>query len=189
MRTSGFPYLFPMLLLSVLFFATPLALLFAYSFADGTGRVPRELRTIPRRSASTSASSSNTARLGFETVARARPVLGIPIALLYWHSGPRATAGPDLPDAHPDADQQRRAHLRLDRHPRPAGSDQRGPDGARPRGRADQPDVHGARPRPGHDADRPSADRAAAHRDPVAAAAPAHRGGARSPAPVPGGSW
>jgi putative spermidine/putrescine transport system permease protein len=76
-----------MLLLSVLLFATPLALLFAYSFADGSGVSlanygkflgdPFNFRVLV-----------NTARLGFETVL-ATTVLGIPIALLFWHAGPR----------------------------------------------------------------------------------------------------
>ena len=87
MRASGFPYLFPMLLMSVLLFALPLALLLAYSFADGSGASlanyakflgdPFNFRVL-----------LNTARLGFETVL-ATTALGIPIALLYWHSGPR----------------------------------------------------------------------------------------------------
>ena len=87
MRASGLPYLFPMLLMSVLLFAMPLALLLAYSFADGSGVSlanyakflgdPFNFRVL-----------LNTARLGFETVL-ATTALGIPIALLYWHSGPR----------------------------------------------------------------------------------------------------
>ncbi|MET0745324.1 MAG: ABC transporter permease [Microvirga sp.] len=87
MRASGFPYLLPMVLLSVLFFATPLALLFAYSFAGGSGATlanyarflgdPFNFRVLV-----------NTARLGFETVL-ATTLLGIPIALIYWHSGAR----------------------------------------------------------------------------------------------------
>ncbi|UJW86999.1 ABC transporter permease [Devosia sp. SL43] len=87
MRASGFPFLVPMLALSVAFFALPLALLFAYSFAGETGPSlenyarflgdPFNFRVL-----------LNTARLGFETVL-STTLLGIPIALLFWHSGQR----------------------------------------------------------------------------------------------------
>lgn len=87
MRASGFPFLVPMLALSVAFFALPLALLVAYSFAGETGPSlenyakflgdPFNFRVL-----------LNTARLGFETVL-GTTLLGIPIALLFWHSGPR----------------------------------------------------------------------------------------------------
>lgn len=87
MRSSGFPYLLPMLLLSVVFFATPLGLLLAFSFAGPAGVTldnfaaffgdPFNFRVL-----------TNTMRLGFETVL-GTTLLGIPIGLLYWHSGPR----------------------------------------------------------------------------------------------------
>ncbi|HWU16787.1 MAG TPA: ABC transporter permease [Devosia sp.] len=87
MRASGFPFLVPMLGLSVAFFALPLALLVAYSFAGETGPSlenyakflgdPFNFRVL-----------LNTARLGFETVL-GTTLLGIPIALLFWHSGQR----------------------------------------------------------------------------------------------------
>ncbi|WP_225773002.1 ABC transporter permease [Inquilinus sp. Marseille-Q2685] len=88
MRSSGVPYLLPMLLLSVVFFATPLALLMAYSLSGTTGVSfdnyaaflgdPFNFRVL-----------MNTIRLGVLTVL-GTTLLGIPIALLYWHSRPRA---------------------------------------------------------------------------------------------------
>ncbi|WP_299725181.1 ABC transporter permease [Devosia sp.] len=87
MRSSGFPYLLPMLLLSVVFFATPLGLLLAFSFAGPTGVTldnfaeffgdPFNFKVL-----------TNTMRLGFETVI-GTTLLGIPIGLFYWHSGRR----------------------------------------------------------------------------------------------------
>lgn len=87
MRSSGVPFLFPMLLLSLLFFVTPLALLIAYSFSSKAGISlanyaaflgdPFNFRVL-----------MNTIRLGFLTVF-GTTLLGIPIALLYWHSGNR----------------------------------------------------------------------------------------------------
>ncbi len=87
MNAGGLLFLGPMLLLSVVFFATPLALLIAYSLlSDGGPSLenyarflgdPFNFRVLV-----------NTARLGFETVA-GTTLLGIPIALLYWHSGAR----------------------------------------------------------------------------------------------------
>ena len=87
MRSSGVPFLFPMLLLSLLFFVTPLALLIAYSFSSKAGISlanyaaflgdPFNFRVL-----------INTIRLGFLTVI-GTTLLGIPIALLYWHSGNR----------------------------------------------------------------------------------------------------
>jgi putative spermidine/putrescine transport system permease protein len=85
MKPSGFAYVAPMLLLSIAFFATPLAVLVGFSFA-GTGGVtldnygrffgdPFNFRVLV-----------NTARLGVETVV-GTTLLGVPIALLYWHSG------------------------------------------------------------------------------------------------------
>ena len=85
MKASGFPYVIPMLLLSVAFFATPLAVLVGYSFASPDGATldhyrrflgdPFNFRVLV-----------NTARLGVETVI-GTTLLGVPIALLYWHSG------------------------------------------------------------------------------------------------------
>ncbi|MGD9738213.1 MAG: ABC transporter permease [Bauldia sp.] len=86
MRAGGFPFLVPMLLLSLAFFVTPLALLFANSLggADGTFTNYTEflgdsftLNVLLR-----------TLRLGVIVVVGAT-LLGIPIALLYWHAGPR----------------------------------------------------------------------------------------------------
>lgn len=87
MRSSGAPYLLPMLLLSVVFFVTPLALLVAYSFSGKAGISlenysaflgdPFNFRVL-----------MNTVRLGVLTVI-GTTLLGIPIALLYWHSGSR----------------------------------------------------------------------------------------------------
>lgn len=87
MRASGVPFLTPMLTLSVLFFAAPLALLIGYSFIGETGFTfdnyarflgdPFNFRVLV-----------NTFRLGVQTVLGVT-LLGIPIALLYWHSGPR----------------------------------------------------------------------------------------------------
>jgi len=85
MKPSGFAYVAPMLLLSIAFFATPLAVLVGFSFAgtdgvtlDNYGRFlgdPFNFRVLV-----------NTARLGVETVV-GTTLLGLPIALLYWHSG------------------------------------------------------------------------------------------------------
>jgi putative spermidine/putrescine transport system permease protein len=87
MRASGVPFLTPMLTLSVLFFAAPLAMLIGYSFIGETGFTldnyarflgdPFNFRVLV-----------NTFRLGMQTVLGVT-LLGIPIALLYWHSGPR----------------------------------------------------------------------------------------------------
>ncbi|WP_413989151.1 ABC transporter permease [Labrys okinawensis] len=85
MKASGFPYVAPMLLLSVAFFATPLAVLVGFSFT-GVGGItlnnyarffsdPFNFRVL-----------INTARLGLETVV-GTTLLGVPIALLYWHCG------------------------------------------------------------------------------------------------------
>ena len=91
MRPGGLPLLLPMLLISLVFFATPLGLLVAYSFAGKTGATldhysdffgdPFNLRVL-----------INTVRLGAETVA-GTTLLGVPIALLYWHGGPRLRQG------------------------------------------------------------------------------------------------
>lgn len=88
MRTSGVPFLTPMLLVSVLFFAAPLVTLIGYSFTGESGLTldnyvrflsdPFNFRVLV-----------NTFRLGFETVL-GTTLLGIPIGLLYWHSGRRA---------------------------------------------------------------------------------------------------
>ena len=85
MKASGFPYVIPMLLLSVAFFATPLAVLVGYSFAGPDGPTlehygrflgdPFNFRVLV-----------NTARLGLQTVI-GTTLLGVPIALLYWHTG------------------------------------------------------------------------------------------------------
>lgn len=86
MRTSGFPYVAPMLLLSLLFFATPLAVLLGFSFMGNAGGAtldnyarffgdPFNFRVLV-----------NTARLGLEAVL-GTTLLGVPIALLYWHTG------------------------------------------------------------------------------------------------------
>ncbi|MBB4000726.1 ABC transporter permease [Aureimonas pseudogalii] len=85
MRAGGFPYVVPMLLLSVAFFATPLAVLVGFSVSGPEGATlsnfgrflgdPFNFRVLV-----------NTARLGLETVI-GTTLLGVPIALLYWHSG------------------------------------------------------------------------------------------------------
>jgi putative spermidine/putrescine transport system permease protein len=84
MKASGFAYVAPMLLLSLLFFAAPLAVLLGFSFTGGGGVTlgnyaqffgdPFNFRVLV-----------NTARLGLETVL-GTTLLGVPIALLYWHS-------------------------------------------------------------------------------------------------------
>lgn len=87
MRTSGASFLAPMLLLSVLFFAAPLVTLIGYSFIGDAGPTldnyvrflsdPFNFRVL-----------INTFRLGIETVLTTT-LLGVPIGLLYWHSGRR----------------------------------------------------------------------------------------------------
>ena len=85
MKASGFPYVAPMLVLSVAFFATPLAVLVGFSF---TGPGGATLANYGRffGDAFNFRVLVNTARLGLETVFATTP-LGVPIALLYWHSG------------------------------------------------------------------------------------------------------
>ena len=88
MRPSGVTYLLPMLLLSTVFFATPLGLLCAYSFVGKSGGVSFENYAAFFGDPFNFRVLVNTARLGAETVV-GTTLLGIPIGLLYWHSGPR----------------------------------------------------------------------------------------------------
>ncbi|MGR8963962.1 ABC transporter permease [Rhizobium leguminosarum] len=83
MKASGFPYVLPMLLLSVAFFATPLAVLVGFSFA-GSGGATLEHYARFFGDAFNFRVLVNTARLGLETVI-GTTLLGVPIALLYWH--------------------------------------------------------------------------------------------------------
>lgn len=85
MKQSGFPYVIPMLILSIVFFATPLAALVGYSFASPDGPTLEHYRQF-FGDAFNFRVLINTARLGIETVI-GTTVLGVPIALLYWHSG------------------------------------------------------------------------------------------------------
>ena len=85
MKASGFPYVLPMLLLSVAFFATPLAVLVGFSFA-GSGGATLEHYARFFGDAFNFRVLVNTARLGLETVI-GTTLLGVPIALLYWHGG------------------------------------------------------------------------------------------------------
>lgn len=85
MKASGFPYVLPMLLLSVAFFATPLAVLVGFSFA-GSGGATLEHYARFFGDAFNFRVLVNTARLGLETVI-GTTLLGVPIALLYWHAG------------------------------------------------------------------------------------------------------
>ncbi|MBB6219479.1 ABC transporter permease [Rhizobium leguminosarum] len=88
MKAGGFPYVIPMLLLSVAFFATPLAVLVGFSFTGPDGATPANyIRFFG--DAFNFRVLINTARLGLETVI-ATTLLGVPIALLYWHSGKTA---------------------------------------------------------------------------------------------------
>lgn len=87
MTRSGTPYLMPMVVVSAVFFATPLLLLVVYSFWNGQGFTlenyqrflgdPYNFRVV-----------MNTARLGLYTVL-GTTLLGLPIALMYYHSGTR----------------------------------------------------------------------------------------------------
>lgn len=88
MKASGFPYVIPMLLLSVAFFATPLAVLVGFSFIGPDGL---SLHNYARFLGDTFNYRVlvNTAKLGLQTIA-STTLLGIPIALLYWHSGKTA---------------------------------------------------------------------------------------------------
>jgi putative spermidine/putrescine transport system permease protein len=85
MKQSGFPYVIPMLVLSVVFFATPLAVLVGYSFAGPHGVTLDHYGQFFGDSFNFRV-LINTARLGIETVI-GTTLLGVPIALLYWHSG------------------------------------------------------------------------------------------------------
>lgn len=88
MKASGFPYVIPMLVLSVAFFATPLAVLVGYSFFGAQGA---SLENYGRffGDAFNFHVLINTARLGLETVI-GTTILGVPIALFYWHGGRNA---------------------------------------------------------------------------------------------------
>ncbi|MEI2604315.1 ABC transporter permease [Erwinia aphidicola] len=85
MKQSGFPYVIPMLLLSVVFFATPLAVLIAFSFTKDGGVTLQHYANF-FGDAFNFRVLVNTARLGIETVI-GTTLLGVPIALLYWHGG------------------------------------------------------------------------------------------------------
>ncbi|MBV4365174.1 ABC transporter permease [Erwinia sp. BNK-24-b] len=85
MKQSGFPYVMPMLLLFVAFFATPLAVLVGFSFFAKSGVTLEHYIRFFGDSFNFHV-LINTARLGIETVI-ATTLLGMPIALLYWHSG------------------------------------------------------------------------------------------------------
>jgi putative spermidine/putrescine transport system permease protein len=74
-----------MLVLSVVFFATPLVVLIGYSFAGPNGITLAHYGQF-FGDAFNFRVLMNTARLGVETVI-GTTLLGIPIALLYWHSG------------------------------------------------------------------------------------------------------
>ena len=87
MKQSGFPYVIPMLILSILFFVTPLAALVGYSFAGPDGPTLSHYGQF-FGDAFNFRVLINTARLGIETVI-GTTLLGVPIALLYWHSGKR----------------------------------------------------------------------------------------------------
>lgn len=85
MTRSGTPYLLPMVVVSVAFFAIPLLLLVVYSFWGEQGLTfdyyrrflgdPYNFRVV-----------MNTARLGLYTVL-GTTLVGLPIALMYYHSG------------------------------------------------------------------------------------------------------
>jgi putative spermidine/putrescine transport system permease protein len=85
MTRSSTPYLLPMVVVSVAFFAIPLLLLVVYSFWDGQGFTldnyqrffgdDYNFRVV-----------MNTARLGLYTVL-GTTLVGLPIALMYYHSG------------------------------------------------------------------------------------------------------
>jgi putative spermidine/putrescine transport system permease protein len=85
MKQSGFPYVIPMLVLSIVFFVTPLAVLVGYSFAGPSGATLGHYGQF-FGDAFNFRVLINTARLGIETVI-GTTLLGVPIALLYWHSG------------------------------------------------------------------------------------------------------
>lgn len=85
MKQSGFPYVIPMLVLSIVFFVAPLAVLVGYSFAGPSGATLGHYGQF-FGDAFNFRVLINTARLGIETVI-GTTLLGVPIALLYWHSG------------------------------------------------------------------------------------------------------
>ncbi|WP_312223771.1 ABC transporter permease [Rhizobium rhizoryzae] len=88
MKASGFPYVIPMLLLSVAFFATPLAVLVGFSFIGPDGL---SLHNYARflGDAFNYRVLVNTAKLGVQTIVTTT-LLGVPIALFCWHSGKTA---------------------------------------------------------------------------------------------------
>ncbi len=85
MKHSGFPYVVPMLVLSVLFFAVPLVVLIGFSFIHPGGLTLEHYARF-FGDAFNFRVLVNTARLGLET-AIGTTLLGLPIALLYWHCG------------------------------------------------------------------------------------------------------
>jgi putative spermidine/putrescine transport system permease protein len=88
MTRSGIPFVAPMLALSVAGFLVPLVVLGAFSFRDPTGGFG--LANYARLLADPIALQVllDTLALGAKVVGLTT-VLGLPIALLYWHAGPR----------------------------------------------------------------------------------------------------
>ena len=185
MNAGGLLFLGPMLLLSVLFFAAPLALLIAYSFAGDGGPSlenyarflgdPFNFRVLV-----------NTVRLGFETVPERR--CSVSRSRCSTGTAARACASVIifltlLPMLTSNVVRTFAWIVILGR----ARADQRTPCRALGfGGPRDQPDVHRARPRHGHDADRPAAARPAHLRRAVPSADRPRRMRREVPAPGPG---
>lgn len=85
MTRSGTPYLLPMVVVSVAFFAIPLLLLVVYSFWDGQSFTLEYYRRFFGDDYNFRV-VMNTARLGLYTVL-GTTLVGLPIALMYYHSG------------------------------------------------------------------------------------------------------
>lgn len=81
------PYFGPMLTASVLFFLAPLVVLAVYSFSSPEGASLANYARFANDEFSVSV-LIDTIRLG-ASVVLGTTLLGLPIALLYWHAGPR----------------------------------------------------------------------------------------------------
>lgn len=88
MRTSTFPFLLPMLGLSIVFFLIPLVLLAGYSFVPPEGGGPFSNYARFLGDSFSVGVLFDTIRLGVLVVI-GTTLLGVPIALFYWHAGPR----------------------------------------------------------------------------------------------------
>jgi putative spermidine/putrescine transport system permease protein len=88
MKQDGIPFLVPLLALSVLGFLLPLLLLGVFSFMGPSGELTLDNYQRILGDPFSVAIILDTLRLGFFVVL-GTTLLGLPVALLYWHAGPR----------------------------------------------------------------------------------------------------